>query len=80
MTKEAPSHKSEPTRICANRFFVCEPSGLSQLRRMFKPSDLFDLAQAEPTSLRRKAREWGVFYLGDEEVEPPPVPPAPPEP
>ena len=40
----------------------------------------FNLRADEPTSLRRKAREWGVTYEGDEPAEPPPAPPAPPEP
>ena len=40
----------------------------------------FNLRADELSSLRRKAREWGVFFEGDEEVEPPPAPPAPPEP
>lgn len=40
----------------------------------------FNLRAEDPASLRRKAREWGVFYEGDEEEVPPPVPPAPPTP
>ena len=33
----------------------------------------FALRADEPSSLRRKAREWGVFYLGDEETSAPPT-------
>ena len=41
----------------------------------------FNLRANDPSSLRRKAREWGVVYVGDEEEPPaPPVPPAPPAP
>lgn len=40
----------------------------------------FNLRADDATSLRRKAREWGVFYEGDDEVEPPPAPPVPPGP
>ena len=32
---------------------------------------------AAPPSLRRKAREWGVVYDGEEEEETPPAPPTP---
>jgi hypothetical protein len=38
----------------------------------------FNLRANDPSSLRRKAREWGVVYDGDEEETPPP--PAPPVP
>ena len=37
----------------------------------------FNLRTDDPTSLRRKAREWGVVYDGDEEEEPPTPPPGP---
>ena len=37
----------------------------------------FALRADEPSSLRRKAREWGVFYLGDEETPVPHTPPGP---
>lgn len=40
----------------------------------------FNLRTEDPSSLRRKAREWGVVYEGDEEAEEPPVPPVPPTP
>ena len=38
----------------------------------------FNLRTEEPSSLRRKAREWGVVYDEADEAEPPPPPP--PEP
>lgn len=38
----------------------------------------YNLRANDPPSLRRKAREWGVVYDGDEEA--PPAPPAPPVP
>ena len=38
----------------------------------------FNLRTEEPSSLRRKAREWGVVYDDDDEAElPPPPPPEP---
>ena len=37
----------------------------------------FNLRANDPTSLRRKAREWGVVYDGDAALPPPPVPPTP---
>ena len=37
----------------------------------------FNLRTETPTSLRRKAREWGVVYDGDEEEAPPTPPPGP---
>lgn len=40
----------------------------------------FNLRADDPSSLRRKAREWGVVYDGEEEEETPPTPPAPPTP
>lgn len=40
----------------------------------------FNLRAEDASSLRRKAREWGVAYDGVEEEEAPPVPPAPPTP
>jgi hypothetical protein len=40
----------------------------------------FKLRAETPSSLRRKAREWGVAYDGDEEEEAPPTPPTPPGP
>lgn len=41
----------------------------------------YNLRANDPPSLRRKAREWGVVYDGDEAVPPtPPAPPAPPTP
>lgn len=40
----------------------------------------FNLRADDAASLRRKAREWGVVYEGDEEAEPPPAPPTPPGP
>ena len=38
----------------------------------------FNLRADAPPSLRRKAREWGVVYDGDEEEAAPPAPPTPP--
>lgn len=38
----------------------------------------FNLRTDAPSSLRRKAREWGVAYDGDDEEAVPPVPPMPP--
>jgi hypothetical protein len=40
----------------------------------------FNLRTEEPSSLRRKAREWGVTYQGEEAEETPPAPPTPPTP
>ena len=41
----------------------------------------YNLRANDPTSLRRKAREWGVTYDNDETEAPvPPVPPVPPTP
>lgn len=40
----------------------------------------YNLRTEEPSSLRRKAREWGVAYEGEEDEEPPPTPPTPPTP
>ena len=40
----------------------------------------FDLRNEEPSSLRRKAWEWGVVYDEDDEAELPPTPPTPPGP
>ena len=38
----------------------------------------FNLRTEEPSSLRRKAREWGVVYGEADEAELPPAPPTPP--
>ena len=35
------------------------------------------LRASAPPSLRRKAREWGVVYDGEEEAPAPPAPPTP---
>lgn len=40
----------------------------------------FNLRTDTSSSLRRKAREWGVVYDGDEEAPAPPTPPVPPTP
>ena len=40
----------------------------------------FNLRNEEASSLRRKAREWGVVYDDDDEAELPPTPPTPPGP
>lgn len=40
----------------------------------------YNLRAEEASSLRRKAREWGVVYDGEEEEEPTPPPPTPPGP
>ena len=40
----------------------------------------FNLRTEDASSLRRKAREWGVAYDGEEEEEPVPIPPTPPVP
>ena len=41
----------------------------------------YNLRANDPTSLRRKAREWGVTYDNDETEAPvPPIPPVPPVP
>ena len=40
----------------------------------------FNLRAETPSSLRRRAREWGVVYTGEEEEETPPAPPTPPTP
>jgi hypothetical protein len=40
----------------------------------------FNLRTEDASSLRRKAREWGVVYDGEEEEDAPPAPPAPPTP
>ena len=40
----------------------------------------YNLRADAPPSLRRKAREWGVVYEGEEEETPPPAPPTPPTP
>ena len=37
----------------------------------------FNLRTEEPSSLRRKAREWGVVYDEADEAEPPPPTPTP---
>ena len=38
----------------------------------------FNLRNEEASSLRRKAREWGVVYDEADEAEPPTPPPTPP--
>ena len=40
----------------------------------------FNLRNEDASSLRRKAREWGVVYEGDDEETPPTPPPTPPTP
>ena len=40
----------------------------------------FNLRADAPPSLRRKAREWGVVYIGEDEEPAPPAPPVPPTP
>ena len=40
----------------------------------------FNLRNEEASSLRRKAREWGVVYDDDDEAELPPTTPTPPGP
>ena len=37
----------------------------------------FNLRTETPSSLRRRTREWGVVYTGEEEEETQPAPPTP---
>ena len=53
------------------------PQGLSSVQ-LSRDTIEYNLRANDPTSLRRKAREWGVTYDNDETEAPvPPVPPTP---